>query len=236
MALPNPIAPLERVSSKSLLRQVTDRLRVFILAHSRQNQGTLPSQGELTKMLGVSRTVLREAMKLLEAQGLVTISQGKRPQVRPAGPQAAIESLDALLQRTDGSLLQLVEVRRPLEGEIAALAAGRIDDLHLARAESAVHDLKNAKTLDEQVAADVRFHRILAEATGNPVFVVLLDTIGGLLRASRVRTIGTFGARAAVEGHKEILEALRRRNPKAAREAMLRHFQWNERQIREGKP
>jgi GntR family transcriptional repressor for pyruvate dehydrogenase complex len=236
MGQPIAIQPMERISSKSLVRQVVERLGEFILAHSRQDQRALPSQGELTKMLGVSRTVLREAMKLLEARGLVTISQGRRPQVRPAGPQAAIESLDALLERTDGTLLQLVEVRRPLEGEIAALAAERMDDLHFTRAESAVVDLQAATTLEQQVAADLRFHRILAEATGNPVFGVILDTIAGLLKASRVHTIGTYGARAAIEGHQAILAALRRRDPKAAREAMLHHFDWNERQIRKGKP
>jgi GntR family transcriptional repressor for pyruvate dehydrogenase complex len=187
-------------------------------------------------MLGVSRTVLREAMKLLEAQGLVTISQGRRAEVRPAGPQAAIDSLDTLLQRTEGTLLHLVEVRKPLEGEIAALAAERIDHFLLTQADRAVSDLEHAKTLDEQVAADLRFHRVLAEATGNPLFVVLLDTIAGLLKASRVHTIGTFGIRAALDGHRDILRALRRRDAKAAREAMLHHFRWNERQIREGQP
>ena len=230
------IKPLQPIPSQKLLGQVVERLREFVLAHSRQDRRALPSQGELTKMLRVSRTVLREAMKMLEAQGLVAVSQGRRPQVRPAGPQAAIESLDALLQRTDGTLLQLVEVRRPLEAEIAALAARRATPSHLLSAQSALTDLQQAKTLDQQVAADVRFHRVLAEATGNPVFVVLLDTISGLLQASRVHTIGTFGARAAIEGHREILAAVQRRDPAAARDAMVRHFKWNERQIREGKP
>ena len=229
-------AGLEPVRQQSLLKQVVEKLRVFILSHSNDQRWFLPSQGELTRTLGVSRTVLREAMKLLEAQGLITISQGRLSEIRPAGPQAAIDSLDTLLQRTEGSLLHLVEVRRPLEGEIASLAAQRAEDHHLDLAGRAIDDLAAAPTLDEQIAADTRFHRLLAEATGNPVFVVLLDTIAGLLRASRNRTIGTFGVHAALEGHKGILAALRTKDPGAAREAMLRHLQWNEHQIREGNP
>ena len=220
----------------NLTRQAVEKLGAYILSHSKDKTWSLPSQGELGRMLGVSRTVLREAMKLLEARGLVSIEQGRRMRVKPAGPQASIDSLDAMLQRTEGSLLHLVEVRRPLEGEIAALAAGRMDKLQLLNAEIAVGDLAAARTLDEQIAADTRFHRILAEATGNPVFVALMDTVAGVLRASRAHTIGTYGAHAALEGHKDILAALQRRDPKAAREAMLRHLQWNEQQIREGKP
>ena len=227
---------LERVEARSLLQQVVERLRAFIVARPKDAPRTLPSQGELTRQLGVSRTVLREAMKLLEAQGLIFISQGRRPQVRPAGAHAVIESLGAHLDRSNGKLLHLVEVRRPLEGEIAALAALRLTDDQLESAELAIDQLQAAKGLVEQVDADLRFHRILAEATGNPVFVVLLDTLAGLLKASRVHTIGTFGAHAAIEGHRDILRALRKRDPRAAREAMLRHLGWNERQIREGRP
>ncbi len=230
------IAPIEPLNTQNLTRQTVDRLRDYILTHSNEKDGRLPSQADLTRMLGVSRTVLREAMKLLEARGFVSIEQGKRMRVKPVGPQASIDSLDAMLQRTEGSLLHLVEVRRPLESEIAALAAERADALHLQRAAEAVRDLEDAATLEDRIAADSRFHRLLAEATGNPVFVVLLDTIDGLLRASRAHTIGTFGAHAALEGHKDILEALNRRDPNAAREAMRRHLQWNEHQIREGRP
>lgn len=230
------ITPIQPLHTLNLTRQAVDRLSVYILTHSKDEQWRIPSQGELTRMLGVSRTVLREAIKLLEARGLVSIEQGKRMRVKPVGPQASIDSLDAMLQRTEGSLLHLVEVRRPLESEIAALAAERADARHLQRAAQAVRDLEDAATLEDRIAADSRFHRLLAEATGNPVFVALLNTIDGLLHASRAHTIGTFGAHAALEGHKDILEALTRRDPTAAREAMRRHLTWNEQQIREGRP
>src|SRR5436190_8473641 len=111
--------PLVKPDAQSLVKQAEERLRRQIL--KRGPNDLLPSQGELAASLGVSRTVLREAMKHLEAEGLVEIAQGRRIRVKPAGPQASMRTLDAMLRRTDGSLAHLLEVRRPLEGEIAAL-------------------------------------------------------------------------------------------------------------------
>lgn len=222
--------PLARASESSLVRQAEDRLRRRILKQG--PHAVLPSQGRLAADLGVSRTVLREAMKHLEAEGLLDISQGRRIRVRPAGPQAALRSLDAMLRRSPGSLAHLLEVRRPLEGDIAALAADRRTDAHLATLETSVAALAALSTLELRVDADLLFHRTLAEATGNPVFLLLLDTIAGLLRRSRMASIGTHGAQAAIDGHREILDAVRARNSKAARDAMLRHLDANEVQLR----
>jgi GntR family transcriptional repressor for pyruvate dehydrogenase complex len=225
--------PLAGAYEPSLVRQAEERLRRQILKQG--DHDLLPSQGDLAATLGVSRTVLREAMKHLEAEGLVEIAQGRRIRVKPAGPQASMRSLDAMLRRSDASLAQLLEVRRPLEGEIAALAAERILPGELQILESTLIELRALRTLDRRVDSDLLFHRTLAEATRNPVFPLLLDTIAGLLRASRYASIGTHGIAAAVEGHQEILAAVKSRNPKAAREAMLRHLQANEKQLRAAK-
>ncbi len=222
--------PLVRRDEPSLVKQAEDRLRRRILRKDAPD--VLPSQGALAADLGVSRTVLREAMKHLEAEGLLDISQGRRIRVRPVGPQAALRSLDAMLRRTPGSLAHLLEVRRPLEGDIAALAAERRSEAHLAALDLFVAELAALSTLDRRVEADLRFHRTLAEATGNPVFLLLLDTIAGLLRASRYASIGTHGAKAAIDGHREILDAVRARKPHAAREAMLRHLRANEKELK----
>jgi GntR family transcriptional repressor for pyruvate dehydrogenase complex len=175
-------------------------------------------------------------MKQLQAQGLVEVSQGKRPRIRPADPQAAVESLELLLQRTEGSLRHLVEARRPFECEIAGLAAERAHPEHVEAAQSAIEALRRAQTLDEQIDADVRFHRVLAQATGNPVFLTLLDTVAGLLRESRRRTIGKHGMGVAVDHHAAILDAVRRRDPAGARAAMAHHLDVNAQHLSEEAP
>jgi len=227
---------IPRLEGQRLVPQVVERLRTAILSVAAQGRDDLPSEGELAEALGVSRTVLREAMKQLQAQGLVLISQGRRPRIRPADPKAAVESLDLLLQRTKGSLRHLVEARRPLECEIAALAAERARPEHLEAARAAVDALREAETLDAQIEADVRFHRVLAEATGNPVFLTLLDTVAGLLRESRRRTIGKHGMGVALDHHAAVLDAVRRRDPAAARSAMARHLDVNAHHLAEEAP
>lgn len=223
--------PIARAQEPSLVKQAEDRLRKRILKKGPHD--LLPSQGDLAAELGVSRTVLREAMKHLEAEGLLDIAQGRRIRVRPAGPQASLRSLDAMLRRSPGSLAHLLEVRRPLESEIAALAADRRTPAHLELLEASLNELEVLRTLERRVDADLRFHRTLAEATGNPVFLLLLDTVAGLLRASRYASIGTHGAQAAIDGHREILDAVRDRKPAAARDAMLRHLTANEAQLKD---
>jgi len=223
--------PLARAAEPSLVKQAEDRLRKRILKKGPHD--LLPSQGELAADLGVSRTVLREAMKHLEAEGLLDIAQGRRIRVRPAGPQAALRSLDAMLRRSDGSLAHLLEVRRPLESEIAALAAERRSPAQLDTLEASLAALQALSTLELRVDADLLFHRTLAEAAANPVFLLLLDTVAGLLRASRYASIGTHGVQAAVDGHREILDAVKARNPQAARDAMLRHLRANEAQLKD---
>jgi GntR family transcriptional repressor for pyruvate dehydrogenase complex len=231
-----PVFSLIRLERSRLVPQVVERLRAYILTVASQGKEALPSEGELARTLGVSRTVLREAMKQLQAQGLVAMSQGKKPRVRPADPQTAVDSLDLLLQRTPRSLRHLVEVRRPLECEIAALAAERATPQHLEAAAAAIDALRSARSLEEQVEADVRFHRLLAEATANPVFLTLLDTVSGLLRESRRRTIGRHGMGVADDHHREILEAIRRRDPAAARAAMAHHLDVNAQHLSEEAP
>ncbi|HLY73697.1 MAG TPA: FadR/GntR family transcriptional regulator [Planctomycetota bacterium] len=223
-------SPLVDPDEPSLVRRAEDRLRKEIL--KRGAHEILPSQGEIAASLGVSRIVVREAMKHLEAEGLVEIAQGRRIRIRPADSQASVRTLEAMLRRSDGSLAHLLEVRRPLEGEIAALCAVRISDEQVCVLERTIVDLQTQKTLEARVETDLLFHRTMAEATANPVFPLLLATIEGLLRASRYASIGTHGVDAALEGHREILHALRARDSQAAREAMLRHLRYNERQLK----
>ena len=193
----------------------------------------LPSEGELAAAFGVSRTVIREAMQTLRARGLVQGSQGKRAVVRSVDAQASVESIQLLMRRAGGSLHQLTEVRRPLEIEIAGLAAQRAKPPQIAALRDANRQLAAATDLETAAAADVAFHQRLAEASGNPLFVMLLSTIAGLLEESRRRTIAHSGLRLAVTEHEKILATIEAHEPAEARRAMTRHMQLIERDLSE---
>jgi len=225
------VRPVQKVN---LVQEVVDQLRRQIFAGQFGPGGRLPPEGELSESFGVSRTVIREAMRTLRAQGLVEVSQGRRAQVRPADPQIAVDTLQALLERSKVTLLHLIEVRRPLEGEIAGLAATRAIPSHVEALEAAIRQQFDADSLARQVEADVRFHQILAEATGNPVFAILLTTLAGLLRKSREETISRTGKERALGGHRAILDAVKRGNSSEARSAMLKHLEMAEEDLRAG--
>ena len=213
---------------------VLDRLTESILTGQLGDEGALPSEGDLALSMGVSRTVIREAMRILRSQGLVEMSQGKQPRVKPVDTQPAIYAIQTLLRRTDSTMHHLVEVRKPLEGEIAALAARRATSQDIQDMERAILDLDQAPTLDERVEAGLRFHEALARATGNPVFPLLLRALSVLLRESRRRTIPTKGAPASGNAyHRAILEAVRVGDGQAARAAMLEHLTSTEDHLRE---
>lgn len=228
-AVPRPrggasITPVKNGQSPDMVVTVLDRLTGHIVNGDFDANGVLPSEGELAKSFGVSRTVIREAMRSLRAQGLVEVSQGKAPRVKPPDSKAAIASLELLLRRNKATLLNLAEVRQPLESEIAALAAERATDENLRQLERAIHELGAASGLEERIEADIRFHRVLGEATGNPVFVLLLETLAEFLRESRQKTLAYSGVEHALGGHRAVLAAVRSRNPSKAREAMLDHL------------
>ena len=176
---------------------------------------------QLAGQFGVSRTVIREAMRLLSAQGLVQLSHGRRATVAHPSPDASVEALGALLKRSKATPLDLVEVRQALEGEIAALATTRAKDEDIRALEEACQALKTATRLEDMVRADVAFHVRLAEATGNPCFVHIMQTLRALFLESVRQTQDSTGKNV----HDPILAAVKSGNPTRARQAMLKHIQ-----------
>lgn len=141
------------------------------------------------------------------------------------------QTLGMLLGREGARRISdLMEVRELLEPAIAALAAQRATPEHLEAMQQAV-EIMDASFDDPErfVEADLDFHLALAEGTGNPLIPLLLDPIIDLLREHRIQVFRVGGAARGQFHHKRILEAVRQRDPEAARAAMIAHL----RQIRE---
>lgn len=207
-----------------MVQEVADQLREQILTGHFAPDRLFPPEGRLSQTLGVSRTVIREAMRILRAQGLVEVSQGRQPRVKPADPQDVVDTLGVFLQRGDHPLLHLIEVRVPLETEIAALAARRATPAQIETLQAGIHGIDAARKLDDQIEADIEFHNLLADASGNPVFRLLLGALAGLMRKSRRRTLSRTGRQRANAGHLAVLRAVSERDPERAREAMREHL------------
>jgi GntR family transcriptional repressor for pyruvate dehydrogenase complex len=212
---------MPRLPRVDLVQHVVDSLQEQILSGRLAPNEPLLPEGQLSVQLGVSRTVIREAMRILGAKGLVVVSRGKLPRVKPADSTHVVDSITAFLQRANHPLRHLVEVRRHLETSIAALAAERATPEQVEAMEEANRQLLKANTLDQRVEADIRFHTLLAEATGNPIFAMLIEPITHLLRLSMAETLSRSGEKRAAKCHEKILAAIRHADSEAAKQAML---------------
>jgi GntR family transcriptional repressor for pyruvate dehydrogenase complex len=194
----------------------------------------LPSEREFSARLGVSRSVIREAFGCLAGQGLVKSYRGSGTRVEPPNSRPVTAGLHRLLGEADHRLEDLCAVRAVLEPPIAALAAIHRTEEHLARMEKTQAIHRNPRrSLKTYVQADMDFHATLAEACGNPIFMIILEPVQELLRESRRQTIGHYGLMFISEPHDRILGAVRARDPENASRAMREHIEIATTQIAE---
>lgn len=215
----------------SLAARVSGALHDKIRSGALPPGARLPTEHALAQHFGVSRTVIREAIAGLKAEGMVETRQGSGAYVRRPAPhgQAGFR-IDPLTREAVQNLLSVIEVRHAIEAEIAALAAarrtpGQLDEIRhaLAGIESAV--AQGGDGVDE----DVAFHRAIARATGNPYWAGMIDMFTGQLRAAVAVTRANEARRAdfaeAVRReHQHIVAAIAAGDPAAAREAAGTHM------------
>jgi GntR family transcriptional repressor for pyruvate dehydrogenase complex len=99
-----------------------------------------------------------------------------------------------------------------------------------------VEEMRDGTTLERQIDADVQFHRVLAEATGNRLFPLLTRSLEEMMRELRRRTILASGVRSGLKEHSAVLKAIKSRDHQAAREAMVLHMQLADKSLRKEPP
>jgi GntR family transcriptional repressor for pyruvate dehydrogenase complex len=188
----------------------------------------LPTEVELVKQLGVSRTVIREAVSRLRNAGLVEPRQGRGVFVMPRRTRPL--DLEAESSDTKSKVLHIVEVRRAMEGEAASLAATRATPADIARMRQSLAAIDTAVAAGgDGVDEDLAFHQSVAESTGNAVMVSTVRYLGEVLR-SGIRVTRANEARrndfieAVRNEHHAILAAIESGDARAARTAARRHM------------
>jgi GntR family transcriptional repressor for pyruvate dehydrogenase complex len=224
----NPQSGYKVVQTSRLYEQIVQQIEESILSGSLKTGEQLPAERELAQQFGVSRTAVREAVKALREKGLVEAFSGRGTFITNGTSQSIRQSLDRMLKigHPEGSL-QLAEVRAIIEPGIAALAATRIEESHLATMREA-YAVMDRKRDDPQayIEADLDFHLSLAEAAANPIILSLIDSIVVVLREQRIRIFNVAGGPERGQfHHKRILEAVEQRDPVKAYEAMRAHLE-----------
>lgn len=225
-----PIRKIARAGTLS--SQVSARLEKLIVENRIPPGGSLPTERELSERFEVSRTVIREAVRGLVAKGLLEVNMGSGTIVRRPSTQLVSQTMSLYLRgdRQEVDHESVTEVRRLLEIEIAGRAAERRTPNDLAVLKAVLDDYGNAAE-DRQayVKWDVDFHLRLAAATHNELFVLLLDSIGGIM--TRVREIG-FGVpgsgERALRHHTAIYRQVELGSRDGARQAMREHIEDSE--------
>jgi GntR family transcriptional repressor for pyruvate dehydrogenase complex len=232
MTTPANASPLDGSATLRVGARLSEQLADALLIGIREGQWApgerLPTESVMTARFGVSRSVVREAMSRLKTLGLIESRQGSGAYVKQAEP--VVERLTLASDGSVDAVLQMVEVRRALEAESAALAAARRSPAGLKSIQAAVKALDKAvRGGGDGVAEDVAFHTAIAQASGNPYLLATLAYLNNfLLDATRV-TRANEATRADLEQqvrdeHAQIVAAIEAQDVVAARLAGTRHM------------
>jgi GntR family transcriptional repressor for pyruvate dehydrogenase complex len=216
-----------RFSRERLYEQIADHIEELVCAGKLQQGDRLPPERELAEKLGVARGVVREAVKLLGARGLVTIQPGRGTFIAEISSDSISDHLGRFFRLGNKPHNDLNELRRILEVEIAFLAAQRAKAEDLAEMSCAIQAMDdNITSAEKYIAADMDFHLALAKAAENEMFPLLIEVLADLLRESRQMIFQVTGApeRGQV-WHRRIYAAVEKHDTLGAREAMQQHLE-----------
>ena len=217
---------LKVIKHRRVFQDVAQQIRDLIHDEGLKAGDRLPAERDLAEQLQISRSSLREAMGSLELQEIVVRKPGAGTFVRAQAPTPAGSALVAYLTNGKDALLDIFEMRRILEPQIAALAADRAtpDDIG---------------TMEEMLAAqagqigrgetgtkgDTAFHFAMAQATQNSALVKVVSAVADILGQSREQPLQAPGRpQRSLASHRYILDMIKQRDPEGAREAMEHHI------------
>jgi GntR family transcriptional regulator, transcriptional repressor for pyruvate dehydrogenase complex len=230
--------------SSALPEKIAQDLMRRILANEFAGVGLLPSERSLQESYGVSRTVVREAIKLLAARGLVTIGSGQSAVVSTNLTAPAIDALLLALHRSSVRLEDLLNTRLMLEPQIAALAAQHATPLQVRRLYDLTREMAALAQADQPTRAasssydiNARFHTLLAQASQNPVLEILIEVLVGIVW----REQNTVDIEQPIENHsrtaaqhERIVRAVEARDAEEARQAMYEHLETTRKGLADG--
>ena len=225
---PRALWPAPAAPAKNAHGHTVDRIGEAIVAGRYAVGGTLPAEPLLCDAFGVSRTVVREAVKSLAAKGLLVAGPKVGTRVLPADnwnwfdPDVVAWQTQAGLTRE--FLRDLQELRRVVEPAAVRMAAERATARDIVEIEAAYAGMQHAIEHDgDYVANDLRFHQGLLRAGGNRMMVQMSKAIGALLRTSfEVSTTLLDGPASSLPLHRAVLDAVIAHKPEAAERASLK--------------
>ena len=212
------------------------KLRGLIVSGELQPGSRLPPERDLCNLLGMSRGMVREAVKALEVARVLDVRRGDGTYVTSLEPQLLLQGIGFAVQLLqDDDLADVMHVRRVLEAEATALATARADSTLLADLSQILDAMRASLTEQEKLTAqDAAFHNRVAAACGNPTLATLLTGLSTkTLRARIWRGVNEAGsAELTLQQHEAIYAAIEARDVETARAACMVHVATSERWLR----
>lgn len=213
-----------QLSKQRLYEQLVAELERLIVTGKIKPGSKLPPERDLAEQFTTSRTVVREAMKVLNSKGLVSVLHGSGVVVNP---QASWNLVDPLALKVEGSWMHLLELRQVLETATARLASQRWIGAELEAIQQAMERMEAEIDIsDKRIESDMAFHSAIANASHNPLLLRVLDSVADLLIAQRKALMDVPGAaQRSIAPHRQIYAAIAARQPDEAALAMYDHLE-----------
>lgn len=216
----------KRINKESLSDQIIQQIKEMIEKGILKPEDRLPSERDLALKLGVSRLPLREALKTLQFINVLEVRPGEGYVVKGLDTIKLLDILDEACEPAQDTLNDLKEIRITLEMKAVELACTRRTEKDLARLLSAIEDMeKNIDSEDKEISASIDFHNAIMKASHNKLFVAILACFSDIINEGRAKSwLVKDRYRKAIEEHKIIYEAIKKRDVKAAMECMEIHL------------
>lgn len=206
--------------------QITERILQMIQDKELKPGDKLPPERELAAAIGVGRPALREALRALSLINVIEIRQGAGAYVTNLDTAQLVQHLNFVFSLDDSAIMDLFDARQIVEVGIIELAAQRIEDIEIVELEACLE--KSVQTMhdpDAFLQADLELHLLLARIGRNPILFRFMESIQELGLVSRRRTGYLAGVtEQSAADHRQIVNALKARDPQLAREAMWQHL------------
>lgn len=224
-------------TNRTLSQKIEQKIEAAIREKKLVPGQKLPTEKELCSMFGVSRTALREALQMLSARGLLSIRKGSGVFVNNFSPAHASKQISLYLDLNfdKGYVLHLAHVRQLVEPNNARLAAENRTAQQLAvLRENLEHFRDHERSPQELASLDVAFHLNIAAATGNPIIPIMMDPVFSLFSKVKVLIVQDLQIKGnlSYNHHKNIFQMIERQDGEGAFQAMVKHLQRAERDMK----
>jgi GntR family transcriptional repressor for pyruvate dehydrogenase complex len=215
------------VSKQSIPDSVSKQIQQLIAKRKLKAGDKLPSQRDLAEQLGVGRPAIREALKRLEAMGIVKVQHGKSSTIEKVDLSTIMGNVSNLLELAPIDVLQLLEAKEIIEFKCSELASQRATEKDLIEMKGYLEEMeKNKKNPKVHAEADYLFHFTIVKAADNPFIIEIMKVLGKMIEKAIEETAiedDLIGRERAMRYHRSLYRAIRQKDGKKAAEVLHKH-------------